>query len=1478
MASNETKTLKLSIQADTVTATDALKAVTKSIEGTDISLKTLKTSMQMGTDGVKTYSHSVELLATSLSKLQAAQKTITNTLEFPAKVTSTGTSDVLKERLATAQGLGKEALAATKQNIQDRLAVLKAGEDSILAVKVRSAEQQRTLESELQAKLKDIQTKYSEGTLNRGLQSSIDRTVASYATKTLKIEESARKEIVAIKEVEVQEKASASVRLQVQQHYIDVWKSKLAEQLAAKKAAEAELLATEKAANSVELQLQQHYTDDFKQKLAARAARRKADSDQAIAEATRVANFQAAVAQSRKGYAGTSTNELISQTKASIQQELAAAQYGADSREAIRAKSAEKERLLTAKMYSDMAALSKQYEKGTIGKLEFKVAGANVLNQYKKDMLELAPSVDRVHESHKAMLYTLTKMVVAYRAVGYTFNQVASSIGSITKVGIELDATKASLIATTGSTMAMEGSLRFLDAEAQRTGITIGVLRENFRNFQASTSLAGATTQQTLSMFTKLNTVITALHLSTDKAQGVFTAITQIFNKSKVQSEELVKQLGNLLPGAFASFAASMKISTEELAKQMKAGTVYAQDTMENFIDYMANRFQPAFLAAQDGLNANWGRFETSVSHLKEVWYASSSGILNDTVKFATKMVDSFANVNKATNETSHTLGYVFDVAMAITITRVAQVIASFTALRTATMLANEATVALIATTRVLQALTVVGLVAGVVELGRQLYNAATAGDNAVESLKKLRAEDEAYRGQKIKALTQAGRIEISVEDDKDVKTFRTNLENTKTEVDNLAKIVKKNKVDMGFGITTDRTTPAQREELKASNARLIEVEHNLAVARETARATLTAKENETAAASFAAKMEKQTAKQEAFEAMGLKADRSEADALKRKTKAAQEALNQDIKDRDAAKKALQEAIKAQSVADYPESKAKEVAEAQAFYDKISRTVEMGEEAKGKIAAKVREEWQNKEDAANKKGASSAKTAARERLAGIKEDIDVESQFAKTLEQKRREELDAIDTLNSKTIISYEDFAARKLKVLTESYEKEKKIYEEQKRQAEGSGNKKMAATADQNLERLTSAFKADTKSVKVDEEGSLKDFKTTLADIHGQYQDILGVERDTDDLTKQRLVDLRARLVAEIEEKGILSDVSAERLKEFDITRKLEASQRQYKILMEETRVINDKHGEALTRNQALNQAGLISDYEKARLNTIANKERIKGLEDAIRKEEELIATSKNPQSASATENIRKMRAELENLKLSADEVGIMVENSLGNAFESSFQGLITGTMSAKQAFSNFATSVVADIAKIVAQEVKSAVIGAFIRPLINAGLGALGNAFGGAGTTIGGSGVLTQSQMPSNTYMTPSVANIKLANGGTMSGAGISAYSGTIVDKPTLFPFAKGTGLMGEAGAEAILPLKRNSQGKLGVSAENSGQAAKSNVYYINTTVNAGSNASPTDIANKTSESLMRAIAKQEISTAARPGNQLNRSSKFG
>ena len=61
--------------------------------------------------------------------------------------------------------------------------------------------------------------------------------------------------------------------------------------------------------------------------------------------------------------------------------------------------------------------------------------------------------------------------------------------------------------------------------------------------------------------------------------------------------------------------------------------------------------------------------------------------------------------------------------------------------------------------------------------------------------------------------------------------------------------------------------------------------------------------------------------------------------------------------------------------------------------------------------------------------------------------------------------------------------------------------------------------------------------------------------------------------------------------------------------------------------------------------------------------------------------------------------------------------------------------------------------------------------------------------------------------------------AKGNVYTSPSLSAYSNQIVNRPTPFLFASGAGIMGEAGPEAIMPLTRGSDGKLGVKSSGGG-----------------------------------------------------------
>lgn len=129
--------------------------------------------------------------------------------------------------------------------------------------------------------------------------------------------------------------------------------------------------------------------------------------------------------------------------------------------------------------------------------------------------------------------------------------------------------------------------------------------------------------------------------------------------------------------------------------------------------------------------------------------------------------------------------------------------------------------------------------------------------------------------------------------------------------------------------------------------------------------------------------------------------------------------------------------------------------------------------------------------------------------------------------------------------------------------------------------------------------------------------------------------------------------------------------------------------------------------------------------------------------------------------------------------------------------QDMLNGVTSLSAGFQNLGVVVLQAIQQMIIKML-------ILTPIAKALQSVFGGLFGfSAGGIPGASG-------PTSLGGAPLVPN---ALGGVYSGPNISSFSGQIVSKPTLFKFASGAGLMGEAGDEAIMPLKRGPSGSLGV-----------------------------------------------------------------
>jgi len=199
-------------------------------------------------------------------------------------------------------------------------------------------------------------------------------------------------------------------------------------------------------------------------------------------------------------------------------------------------------------------------------------------------------------------------------------------------------------------------------------------------------------------------------------------------------------------------------------------------------------------------------------------------------------------------------------------------------------------------------------------------------------------------------------------------------------------------------------------------------------------------------------------------------------------------------------------------------------------------------------------------------------------------------------------------------------------------------------------------------------------------------------------------------------------------------------------------------------------------------------------------------------------------------------------------------------SAFQGMEDALVGFVTTGKLDFASLVDAMIADLTRL---SIRMAVLGPLGHAL-SGGLGGLVSGLFGSSAPTAGSGEAGAAPGPGTGGL--------YANGGVLAhGTAIPFAQGGVVDRPTLFPMAHGTGLMGEAGPEAVLPLKRLSSGRLGVEATGGPQVTVNVINNAGAKVTTEEQRDPSG--NLSLNVIIDALETAMAQRAARPGSTLNR-----
>jgi len=326
---------------------------------------------------------------------------------------------------------------------------------------------------------------------------------------------------------------------------------------------------------------------------------------------------------------------------------------------------------------------------------------ANEINQLKKEQNTLTTSnkswlqyemrIMKVQGKLRSLISTQSQVSMATRKSSTASKGFAGSLGGIGKVlkggGIlfglmklkdisvalfknvfdlakQFDSLRFALERTSSSMSEAKMNSAFMLKLSSDLGLSLVATTTRFIKFAAAARNSGLAMKDVQKIFGTMAKAGAVLGLRTDELSGVFLALEQMLSKGKVTTEELRRQLGERLPGAFGIMAASLGVTLPKLDEMLKKGELLSAEVLPGFARAVELAFGldtvdkvDTLVASQNRLTTSWQNFVKNLTGEGSVIKGFFKGLYGAAEEFV-KGIDNLFNSVEVGNAASMSKGF----------------------------------------------------------------------------------------------------------------------------------------------------------------------------------------------------------------------------------------------------------------------------------------------------------------------------------------------------------------------------------------------------------------------------------------------------------------------------------------------------------------------------------------------------------------------------------------------------------------------------------------------------------------------------------------------------------------------------------------------------------------------------------------------------------------------------------------------------